>query len=343
MLAFHVLFGLLRLFFSNKAALVAENLALRHQLAVLRRSVRRPRLRNWDRVFWAWLSKLWPDWRSTLVIVQPDTVVKWHRAGFRLYWRWKSRTTPGRPRKDRLIRDLIGEMSRDNPTWGAPRIHAELHLLGYEVAESTVARYMDRSRKPPSPTWRSFLANHADQIAAIDFFTVYTITFRVLYCFVVLDHHRRRILHFNVTPNPTAKWTAQQIIEAFPYDTPPRFLLRDRDSVYGDVFRWRVKGMGIEEVITAYRSPWQNPFCERVIGSIRRDCLDHMILFSEGSLRRIMAEYIRYYNGSRAHMSLQGNSPIPREVEPPSKGRVISVPFLAGLHHRYTRAAWTIE
>jgi len=278
-----------------------------------------------------------------LVIVQPDTVVKRHRAGFRLYWRWKWRTTIGRPKKDVMVRNLIRDMSRDNPTWGAPRIRAELRLLGHDVAESTVAKYIVRSRKPPSTTGRSFLAQHASQIAAIDFFTVYTITFRVLYCFIILDHHRRRIIHFNVTPNPTAKWTAQQIIEAFPYDTPPRFLLRDRDSVYGDVFRWRVKGMGIEEVITAYRSPWQNPFCERVIGSIRRDCLDHMILFSEGSLRRIMAEYIRYYNGSRAHMSLQGNSPIPREVEPPSKGRVISVPFLAGLHHRYTRAAWTIE
>jgi len=339
MLAFHVLFGLLRLFFSNKAALVAENLALRQQLIVLRRSVRRPRLRNRDRVFWAWLSRFWKGWRSVLVIVQPNTVVKRHRAGFRLYWRWKSRTTIGRPKKDVMVRNLIRDMSRDNPTWGAPRIRAELRLLGHDVAESTVAKYIVRSRKPPSTTGRSFLAQHASQIAAIDFFTVYTITFRVLYCFIILDHHRRRIIHFNVTPKPTAEWTAQQIIEAFPYDRAPRFLLRDRDSVCGDVFRRRVKGMGIEEVITAYRSPWQNPYCERVIGSIRRDCLDHMILFSEEGLRRIMAEYICYYNESRAHMSLQGNSPIPREVEPPSKGRVISVPFVGGLHHRYTRAA----
>ena len=218
MLAFHFLFGLLRLFFSNKPALVAENLALRQQLAVLRRRVRRPRLRNRDRVFWAWLSRLWKGWRSVLVIVQPDTVVKWHRAGFRLYWRWKSRTTIGRPKKDVIVRNLIRDMSRDNPTWGAPRIRAELRLLGHDVAEPTVAKHIVRSRKPPSPTWRSFLAQHASQIAAIDFFTVYTITFRVLYCFVVLDHHRRRIVHFNVTPNPTTQWTAQQ---AWSMSKPP--------------------------------------------------------------------------------------------------------------------------
>jgi len=339
MLALHVLFGLLRLFLSNKAALVAENVALRQQLAVLQRSGRRPRLRNWDRVFWAWLSRLWKGWRSVLVIVQPDTVVRWHQAGFRLYWCWKSRTTIGTPRKSRIIRDLIREMFRHNPTWGAPRIRAELRLLGYEVAESTVARYRIKPRKPPSPGWRSFLANHADQIAGIDFFTVYTITFKVLYCFVALSHDRRRIIHLNVTPNPTAEWTAQQIIEAFPDDTAPRFLLHDCDSVYGVAFRRRLGGMGIEEVITAYRSPWQNPYCERVIGSIRRNCLDHMMIFSEDSLRRTLSEYVRYCNESRTHTSLEGNSPIPREVEPPSKGRVISVPFLGGLHHRYTRVA----
>jgi transposase InsO family protein len=198
---------------------------------------------------------------------------------------------------------------------------------------------MIRPRRPPSPTWRSFLTNHASQIAAVDFFTVYTIAFKVFYCFVVLSHDRRRIIHFNVTQNPTAEWTAQQIIEAFPYNTAARFLLHDRDSVYGSAFRRRVKGMGIEEVTTAYRSPWQNPYVERVIGSIRRDCLDHIIIFNEAHLRRTLAEYIRYYNESRTHMSLDGNSPIPREVEPPSRGPVQAVSFLGGLHHRYTRAA----
>ena len=323
----------------SRIDLAAEDLALRQQIIVLQRSVKRPKIARSDRVFWAWLSKLWPSWRSALIIVQPETVVKWHRAGFRLYWRWKSRERSGRPRKDLTIRRLIRKMSHDNPTWGAPRIRAELRLLGHDVAESTVAKYMDKPRKPPSPTWRTFMANHAGQIAAVDFFTVYTITFRVLYCFVVLRHGRRRIIHVNVAGHPTAAWTAQQIIEAFPYDDAPRFLLRDRDSIYGAVFRRRVRGMGIEEVVTAYRSPWQNAYAERVIGSIRRDCLDHVIISGEGHLRRLLAEYVRYYNGSRTHMSLAGNSPIPRKVEPPSKGDVVAVPFLGGLHHRYTRAA----
>ena len=212
--------------------------------------------------------------------------------------------------------------------------------LGHDVAESTVARYMVKKRKQPSPTWRSFLANHASQIATIDFFfTVYTITFKVLYCFVVLSHDRRRIIHFKVTPNPTAEWTAQQIIEAFPYDTTPRFLLHDRDSVYGALFHRHVKRMCIAEVTTAHRSPWQNPYCERVIGSIRRECLDHIIILNEAHLRRTLSEYFRYYNESRTHTSLEGNSPIPREVEPPSNGRVVAIPFLGGLHHQYTRAA----
>jgi len=335
---FHVLFRLLRLAVSSHAALVAENLALRQQIIVLQRGTKKPRIKRRDRIFWAWLSRLWNRWRSALIIVQPETVVKWHRAGFRLYWRWKSRRT-GRPRKAPVVRDLIRRMSRDNPTWGAPRIRAELRLIGLNVAASTVARYMIKKHKPPSPTWRSFLSNHASQITAIDFFTVYTITFKVLYCFVVLSHDRRRIIHFNVTPNPTAEWTAQQIIEAFPYDTAPRFLLHDRDSIYGNVFRRRVKGMGIEEVTTAYRCPWQNPYCERVIGSIRRDCLDHIIIFGEAHLRRILKDCFRYYHESRTHMSLEGNSPFPREIEPPSKGTVVAVPFLGGLHHRYTRAA----
>lgn len=333
-----VILTFLRGILLNRAALAAENLALRQQLNVLRRSIKRVRLRKRDRAFWAVLSRIWNGWRSSLMIVKPETVIRWHRYGFRLYWRWKSRRG-GRPKKDAGIRYLIRRMSRENPTWGAPRIQSELVLLGYTVAESTVARYMPRGRIPPSQTWRSFLRNHIGQIVAVDFFTMPTVTFRVLFCFVVLSHDRRRIIHFNVTEHPTAEWTAQQVVEAFPYDTEPRYLLRDRDSIYGEFFRRRVRNMGIEEVVTAFRSPWQNAYVERVIGSIRRECLDHVIIFGEDHLRRILADYVEYYNHSRTHLSLDRNSPIPREVEPLDKGEVVAVPQVGGLHHRYTRVA----
>jgi putative transposase len=230
-------------------------------------------------------------------------------------------------------------MSQENPTWGAPRIQSELRLLGYEVADSTVAKYMIQHKKPPSQTWRSFLKNHVRQIAAIDFFTVPTVTFRILYCFIVLRHNRREIVHFNVTANPNARWTAQQINEAFPYDAAPKYLIRDRDGIYGKDFRKRVKEMSIKEVIIAPRSPWQNPFAERVIGSIRRECLDHLIILGENHLHQILSSYFRYYNNCRPHLSLDRNSPSPRNVEPPSKGKVISIPEVGGLHHRYSRVA----
>ena len=230
-------------------------------------------------------------------------------------------------------------MSRENPTWGAPRLQAELQLLGFEIAESTVAKYRIKNRKPPSQTWKSFLQNHAGQIAAIDFFTVPTVSFNILYGFIVLLHDRRRVVHFNVTTNPTAAWTAQQLIEAFPEDKAPRFLIRDRDQIYGEHFRCRVAGMGIEEVVTAARSPWQNPYAERLIGSVRRECLDLVIVLGEEHLRRILREYFRYYHEVRPHQSLERNSPVPREVDLPANGGVISIPLVGGLHHRYLRAA----
>ena len=323
-----------------KIHLAVENLALRQQLAVCKQSVKRPKLRPRDRVFWVWLSRLWPNWRSALAIVQPESVIRWHRLGFKLYWRWKSRAGKvGRPRIDREIRDLIRRMSLENPTWGAPRILSELLLLGYDVAEGTVAKYMALRRKPSSQTWRPFLDNHVPDIAACDFFTVPTVTFRVLYVFIVLRHDRREVVHFNVTTHPSAEWTARQIVNAFPYEEVPRFLIRDRDGIYGEYFQNRVNSLGIEEVPIAPRSPWQNPYCERVIGSIRRECLDHVIVLDEAHVRRILTDYFAYYHGSRPHLSLDRNSPTPRDVEPPSMGPVIAIAQVGGLHHRYARAA----
>jgi len=287
----------LRVFFVDRAALVAENLALRHQLTVLRRSVERPKLRKQDRIFWVWLSKLWPGWRSALTLVQPETVLRWHRQGFRLYWRWKSRKKHGRPGVAREVRDLIRRLSRENQTWGVPRIKSELALLGYDVAESTVAKYKVRHRKPPSQTWRTFLNNHASDIVACDFFTVYTVTFCIYYVFVMLRHSDRRIVHFNVTHNPTVEWTFQQVREAFPFNAIPRYLLHDNGSAFSREFRNRLKNLDIESVRTAYRSPWQNPYVERVQGTLRRECLDHLIILNERHLRRILSEFIDdYYN-----------------------------------------------
>ncbi len=333
------IFLFLRVFITNRSTIAAENLVLRHQLGVLQRSVKRPRLRQRDRIFWVWLSRLWAEWRSSLIIVTPETVIRWHRDGFRLYWRWKSRKKPGRPKIDAEIRSLIRRMSRENVTWGSPRIQSELALLGYTVDQSTVAKYMYRHRKPPSQTWRTFLENHMGDIAAVDFFVVPTVRFRLLYCFVVLRHDRRRVVHFNVSAHPTARWTGQQIVEAFPYDEAPRFLLRDRDGIYGVDFRERIMHMGVEEVVTAPRSPWQNPYVERLIGSIRRECIDHIIVLNETHLRRILRSYLAYYHESRTHLSLERNAPVPRRVEHPSEGKVIAIPQVGGLHHRYKRAA----
>lgn len=337
---FRTLFLLLRSFFRRHRDLILENLALRQQLLVQQRTIRRPKLQNRDRLFWACLSRLWADWRSTLIIVKPETVVRWHRQRFKLYWRWKSQAGKvGRPKISKEIRDLIRQMSRENPAWGAPRIQSELALLGFEVADSTVAKYMDKQRKAPSQTWRTFLKNHAKQIAAIDFFTVPTVRFHILYCFIVLRHYRRDIIHFNVTRHPTACWTAHQITAAFPYDSKPKYTIRDRDKICGKVFIDRMKAMDIDEVLIAPRSPWQNPFAERVIGSIRRECLDHFIIFNERHLYQVLGAYVKYYNNARTHLSLDRNSPVPRTTELPSQGTVVSIPQVGGLHHQYKRVA----
>jgi transposase InsO family protein len=230
-------------------------------------------------------------------------------------------------------------MSRANPLWGAPRIHGELLKLGIDVSQATVGRHLPRRPKAPSPTWRSFLRNHMTAIAAVDMFMVATVTFKLLYAVIVLSHHRRRVIHFEVTQNPTQAWLARQITEAFPWDTAPRYLLRDRDTSYGICFQNRARAMGIEEVLTAPRSPWQNPYVERIVGSIRRDCLDHVIIFNETHLRRVLSCYFRYYHRSRTHLSLNKDCPDPRSIQPPSAGKIVAFPEVGGLHHRYERRA----
>ena len=319
--------------------LALENLALRQQLAVLRRTTKRPKLTNADRAFWVALCGLWPDWQNALILAKPQTIIGWHRKGFKLYWTWKSRNRGGRPPIDAQIRKLIRRMARENATWGAPRIHGELLMLGFEVSEATVSRHMPRRRKPPSQSWRSFLQNHAKDLVSIDFFVVPTATFRVLYVFVVLEHERRRVVHFNVTEDPSAQWTGQQLINAFPYDSAPKYIIRDRDKIYGANFVRRVHAMGIEQLLTAPRSPWQNPYCERVIGTLRRDCLDRVAVLGEQHLRRILRKHLEYYHRSRTHLALDKDAPEPRKRESIDGGNVIALPMVGGLHHRYTRRA----
>src|SRR3989449_6023448 len=284
--------------------------------------------------------KIWKQWRTALVIVQPATVVSWQRRRFKQYW-WKlsQKKGPGRPQVSAEVRKLVRTMAAANVTWGAPRIHGELLKLGFEISERTVSRLMPKQRKTPSQTWKTFLTNHVGQLVFIDFFTVSTLQLKVLFVFLVLAHERRRVVHFNVTEHPTAEWTAQQIIEAFPEDAAPRYLIRDRDGVYGNQFRNRVQGMSIQEVLTAARSPWQNPFAERVIGSIRRECVNHVIVLGEWHLRWTLKRYFRYYLDSRTHLSLDKDAPNPRTIQSPERRNIVQIPEVGGLHHRYERRA----
>jgi putative transposase len=317
-----------------------ENLALRQQLGVLKRKKGVPRLKEKDRVFWVVLSRIWPAWREAMHLVKVDTVVSWQRKAFRIYWaRISQRKSGGRPQASSDVRGLIKQMATANPYWGAPRIHRELLKLGIEISERTVSRQIPKYRKPPSQTWRAFLNNHVRDLVSVDFFTVPTVSFRVLFVFVVLAHHRRRIVHFNVTEHPTAGWTGQQMVEAFPEDTAPRYLLRDRDKIYGYDFRERIQSMSIEEVLSAPASPWQRAYLERLIGSIRRDCLDHVIVVGEGHLRMILKSYLEYYHRSRTHLGLGKDTPEPRAIQPPEMGEIVELPQVGGLHHRYARRA----
>jgi transposase InsO family protein len=331
-----LILGLLASLFKSRANLEAEVLILRQQINVLRRRMpKRPNLNNTDRFLFVWLYRLFPSVLGAVAIVRPETIVRWHRAGFRAYWRWRSRNPIGRPKVSGELRALIGEMSRANPLWGAPRIHGELLKLGFEVAQSTVARYMCRRSPPPSQSWRTFLRNHTDGIAAVDLFVLPTIAFQILYCLVIVRHGRRFWVSFGVTANPTAEWISRQITEAFPWDDAPRYLIRDRDTSYGPIFVRRLRAMGIRDRPTAPRSPWQNAYVERLIGSIRRECLDHMIVFGEAHLRRILGAYAAFYNESRTHRSLKKDTPVHRAIQ--RLGVITSQPVLGGLHHRYCR------
>ena len=318
--------------------LAFENLLLRQQLAVLKENGARPQLSQTDRSFWVLISRIWPRWRNILDIVRPETVVRWHREGFRRHWAVKCRRR-GRPPIDPQIRALIRRMCEANPLWGAPRIHGELLKLGINVSEAVVSKYMIRSRKPPSQTWRTFLENHARDIIATDFFTVPTATFRVLFVLVILSHDRREILHTNVTESPTAEWTARQVIEAVGLDEALKYLIRDQDRKFGASFSRKVASVGLTEVLTAPASPWQNAYAERVIGTIRRECLDHTIILGEQHLRRTVKRYVGYYNGARTHLSLEKDAPMRRAVQLPSQGIIESRRHCGGLHHEYFRQA----
>ena len=328
-------FGLIG-WFRSRASLEGEILALRHQLAVLQRKApTKPAFRNIDRFIFSLLYRLSPNTLNTLTIVRPETVIRWHRAGFRAWWRWKSHPRGGRPQTPIEIRRLIRAVSLANPLWGAPRIHGELLKIGIDVGQTTVAKYMARRRGPPSQGWKTFLRNHADGIAAMDLFVVPTMSLRLLFGLLILRHHRREIVWIGVTGNPTAEWIAQQLTEAFGWETAPRYLLRDRDRVYGHIFIQRVRAMGIRDRPVAPRSPWQNGYCERAIGSIRRDCLDHVVVFDERHLRYLLRCYADYYNQSRTHLSLGKDAPARKQIQ--SAGRIVVRPILGGLHHRYVR------
>jgi transposase InsO family protein len=321
--------------FKSRRRLEAENLFLRHQLGIaLRRAPSRLRLYGSDRALLVWMTRLWPSLLGAARVVQPETILRWQRAGFRAFWRWKSRKRAGRPKIDRGLRDLIRRMSSENPKWGASRIHGELLMLGFEVAQSTVSKYMVQGG-PRSQGWKTFFRNHAQAIAAIDLCVVPTLSFDRLFAFLVLGHGRRQLLWFEVTRHPTAEWLARQITEAFPWASAPTYLVRDNDRAYGHVFTSRVRAMGIRDRPISPGSPWQNAYVERLIGTVRRECLDRVLVFGEAHLRQILSSYAAYYNEVRTHMALGKDAPLGRAVQ--RSGEIVAIPILSGLHHHYVR------
>jgi hypothetical protein len=328
--------------FRSRSSLLLENLALRQQLAVLKRRHPRKRLGAVDRLFWIVARKFWSGWKRSLIIVTPETVARWHRVSFRLYWRWISRTREhvGRRRIPKEARDLILRMVTENPTWGAPRIHGELLMLGFDVSERTISRWMRKAPRSSEPAkrWLTFLRIHREAIAAMDFFTVPTITFGMLYCFFVISHDRRRILHFNVTAHPSGRWIIQQLREAFPFEPRQGHLILDRDKKYGLEVLAAIRSLQLNPVRTSFQSPWQNGVAERWVESCRRDLLDHVIALNESHLKRLLSEYVQYYHEDRTHLGLEKGTPNGR-LRSAGRGRVTSLLRLGGLHHRYERAA----
>ena len=328
--------------FHSRRTLLLENLALRQQLTVLKRKHPKPRLPGFDKVFWILAKRFWPQWKQALFVVSPETVVRWHRAGFRLYWTWLSRhrICLGRKRISKEQRALIFKMVAENPTWGAPRIHGELQMLGFNIFERTVSRWIERAPKDPDKVerWKTFLKNHLEIVAAMDFFTVHTVTFGILYGFFVIGHDRRRILHVNVTGNPTSHWVVQQLREAFPFESSLKYMIFDRDAKFGPEVSAIVRAIGMSPKRTSFRSPWQNGIAERWVESCRRDLLDHVIVLNERHLKRLLSEYVRYYHEDRTHLGLNKETPGCR-IRSSQQGCVTVLSRLGGLHHRYDRAA----
>src|SRR5271157_1089061 len=332
---------LVRLFLARRNLLV-ENLVLRQQLAALKRRHPRPGLGVMDKLFWVAVRRFWSQWKQALIVVTPETVVRWHRAGFRLYWGLlsKAKKPIGRRQTSKEVRELIFRMVAENPTWGAPRIHGELLMLGFDISERTMSRLMRRAPRNPDPAkrWLAFLKNHRGAIAAMDFFMVPTITFGVLCFFFVISHDRRRISHFNVTRHPTTAWIVQQLLEAFPFQSAPKFLIFDRDSKYGFEVGLAIRSLGMRSIRTSFESPWQNGVAERWIESCRPGLLDDLIAFDEAHLERLLSEYVCCCHEDRTHLGLDKETPGKR-VRSMNHGRVFSLPSLGGMHHRYERVA----
>lgn len=325
--------------FKSRTELILENIALRQQLAVQQRSIKRPKINYIDRIFWVWLSNIWGNWKTSLIIVKPSTVIGWQKKGFTYYWRRKSRCV-GRPTINWELIKLIRQLQKENAHWSPQRIQGELAKLGYSVCDNTVAKYM---RKPKAgleqrQQWLTFLRNHARYTVGLDFLVVRTLCFKAIYVFVAISHDRRKILHFGVSSKPHCQWAIQQVRETFAFDETTQYVIRDNDKVFSEEFKRTITRFGLKDKPTAFRSPWQNGRCERVIGTLRRECLDHMLIFNERHLYDILHEYIfEYYNISRTHMSLKKDSPVHRPIQ--NEGKIVSKPILGGLHHVYRRVA----